>query len=36
VVTGGVNRLAAFVFGRLLPRTAAIRIMGRATRRLYE
>ena len=35
VVPGGVNRLAAFVLGRLLPRAASIRIMGRATRRLY-
>jgi len=26
---------AAFTFGRLLPRRAAIRIMGRATHRLY-
>jgi uncharacterized protein len=36
VVTGGVNRVAALVFGRLLPRTVSIRIMGRATRRLYR
>jgi short-subunit dehydrogenase len=36
VVTGGLNRLAAFAFGRLLPRRASIRIMERATRRLYE
>ncbi len=36
VVTGGLNRLAAFVFARLLPRRTSIRIMERATRRLYE
>ncbi len=36
VVSGGLNRLAAFAFGRLLPRRMAIRIMERATRRLYE
>lgn len=36
VVTGPLNRLAAFLFDRLLPRRLAIRIMGRATRRLYE
>jgi short-subunit dehydrogenase len=36
VVTGGLNRLAAFLFTRLLPRRAAIGIMGRATRRLYQ
>jgi uncharacterized protein len=35
VVPGAVNRLATFAFGRLLPRRAAIRIMGRASRRLY-
>ena len=35
VVAGAVNRVAAFAFGRILPRRAAIRIMGRATRRLY-
>ncbi len=34
-VTGALNRVAAFAFGRLLPRRASIRIMGRATRRLY-
>ncbi len=33
---GGLNRLAAFAFGRLLPRRTSIRIMERATRRLYE
>jgi short-subunit dehydrogenase len=36
VVTGGLNRVAAFLFSRLLPRTLAIRAMERATRRLYE
>ncbi|HET6438650.1 MAG TPA: SDR family NAD(P)-dependent oxidoreductase [Anaeromyxobacter sp.] len=36
VVTGALNRVASFVFGRLLPRRASIRIMERATRRLYE
>ena len=35
VVTGALNRMASFAFTRLLPRTASIRIMGRATRRLY-
>lgn len=35
IVTGAVNRLAAFAFARLLPRRAAIQVMGRATRRLY-
>jgi short-subunit dehydrogenase len=35
VVPGALNRVAAFAFGRLLPRRAAIRFMGRATRRLY-
>jgi short-subunit dehydrogenase len=35
-VAGRLNRLAAFLFTRLLPRRAAIRIMERATRRLYE
>ena len=34
-VTGALNRVAAFAFARLLPRRASIRIMGRATRRLY-
>ena len=34
-VVGALNRVAAFAFGRLLPRRASIRIMGRATRRLY-
>jgi len=36
VVTGGLNRLAAFAFARLLPRRTSIRIMERAARRLYE
>jgi short-subunit dehydrogenase len=36
VVPGALNRVAAFAFGRLLPRRTSIRIMGRATRRLYE
>lgn len=36
VVPGALNRLAAFAFARLLPRRASIRVMGRATRRLYE
>jgi short-subunit dehydrogenase len=36
VVAGGINKLAAFLMGRLLPRRAAIGIMERATRRLYE
>jgi short-subunit dehydrogenase len=36
VVAGGLNKLAAFLMGRLLPRRAAIGIMERATRRLYE
>lgn len=34
-VAGALNRVAAFAFGRLLPRRASIRIMERATRRLY-
>jgi short-subunit dehydrogenase len=34
-VTGALNRIAAFAFARLLPRRTSIRIMGRATRRLY-
>ncbi len=36
VVTGALNKFAAFLFARVLPRRTAIRIMGRATRRLYE
>jgi len=35
VVAGAMNKLAAFLFARLLPRRTAIRIMGSATRRLY-
>lgn len=35
VVPGTVNRIAAFVFGRLLPRRVSISIMGKAARRLY-
>jgi hypothetical protein len=35
-VAGGLNKLAAFLMGRLLPRRTAIGIMERATRRLYE
>jgi hypothetical protein len=35
VVTGALNRVAAFAFARILPRRASIGIMGRATRRLY-
>ena len=34
VVPGGVNRLASFVLGRLMPRTTAVTIMGRSTARL--
>ena len=34
-VAGTLNRVAAFAFGRLLPKRASIGIMGRATRRLY-
>ena len=36
VVAGPLNRVAAFLFTRLLPRRAAVRFMGRATRRLYQ
>jgi hypothetical protein len=35
-VAGPLNKTAAFLFTRLLPRRLAIRIMERATRRLYE
>ncbi len=35
VVPGAMNRVVSFAFGRLLPRRAAIRVMGRAARRLY-
>jgi short-subunit dehydrogenase len=34
-VPGGINKVAAFLFGRLLPRRVSIRFMGRMTRRLY-
>ncbi len=34
-VPGGFNRAIAFLFGRLLPRRLAVRIMGSATRKLY-
>ena len=36
VVPGWANRAAAFFMGRLLPRKAAIRIMGSATRKMYR
>ncbi|HUK66337.1 MAG TPA: SDR family NAD(P)-dependent oxidoreductase [Anaeromyxobacteraceae bacterium] len=35
MVPGALNRLAAFTLGRLVSRRMAIRIMGRATARLY-
>jgi short-subunit dehydrogenase len=35
VVPGALNKVASFAFGRLLPRRASIRIMGRAMHRLY-
>ena len=35
IVPGAFYRLSAFVMDRLLPRRLAIRIMGRATRKLY-
>jgi short-subunit dehydrogenase len=35
LVPGALNRVAAFALGRLLPRRTSIRLMGRATRRLY-
>jgi short-subunit dehydrogenase len=35
LVPGALNRVAAFALARLLPRRTSIRIMGRATRRLY-
>jgi uncharacterized protein len=35
LVPGGLNAFSAFLLGRLLPRRSAVRIMGRATRRLY-
>jgi len=34
-IPGGANRMASFVMRRLLPRRAAVAILGRATRRLY-
>jgi short-subunit dehydrogenase len=36
LVPGLANRAAAFFLGRVLGRRAAVRVMGRATRRLYE
>jgi short-subunit dehydrogenase len=36
VVTGALNKVAAFLFTRLLPRRVSIGIMERATRKLYE
>jgi hypothetical protein len=36
LVAGRLNKVAAFLFTRLLPRRAAVRVMERATRRLYE
>jgi len=35
VVPGAINKAAAFAFERLFPKRTSIRIMGRATRRLY-
>lgn len=35
VVPGCLNRLAAFVMGRLLPRAAAVKIIARSTRAMY-
>ena len=35
VVTGGFNKMATFFLGRLFPRRAAIRTMGRAMRKMY-
>ena len=35
VVAGALNRAVAFALTRLLPRRAAIGVMGRGTRRLY-
>lgn len=35
-VTGRFNRFAAFVLGRVLPRSAAVRAMGRGARALYD
>jgi uncharacterized protein len=36
IVPGAFYRFSAFVMNRLLPRRMAIRIMGRATRKLYQ
>jgi short-subunit dehydrogenase len=36
VVAGALNQVAAFLFTRLLPRRLSIRLMGSATRRLYQ
>jgi len=36
MVAGHANRATAFLLGRLLPRAAAVRLMGRGTRALYE
>jgi short-subunit dehydrogenase len=36
MVPGWANRAAAFLMGRLLPRRTAIRIMGNATRAMYQ
>jgi short-subunit dehydrogenase len=35
VIPGRLNRLAAFVTGRLLPRRSAVRLVSAATRRMY-
>lgn len=35
VVPGGLNRFAAFMLNRMMPRRFAIRTMGRATRKIY-
>ena len=36
VVPGRLNKVANFFMQRLLTRAAAVRFMGRATRKLYE
>lgn len=36
VVPGRTNRLAQFVFGRLMPRPTAVRFLSRTTRKMYE
>jgi short-subunit dehydrogenase len=36
IVPGAFNRFSTFVLNRLMPRRAAIRTMGRATRKLYR